>query len=86
MASNGLMKTAITGTCRICLRARNSNKYLKIVGEVSHGFATGHIWECFDIVDCDRVAMKKLNESHPKKHIIEAALERGRFEEYTYFN
>ena len=84
MASNGLMKTAVTGTCRMCLRARNSKKHLKIVGEVKHGFATGHVWECIDMVDCDRIAMQKIKDNHPKKHLIELAIQQGRFEEYVY--
>lgn len=43
MASNGLDSTAKSGKCRICQRVRNTSKYLKAVGEVRHGYATGHI-------------------------------------------
>ena len=84
MASNGLLNRAKTGTCRICQRARNSNKYLKVVGEVRHGFATGYIWECIDEVDCNKVALQKISSNHLKKHVIENALQKGRFKEYTY--
>ncbi len=60
MASNGLLNRAKNGTCRICQRVRNTDKYLNIVGEVRHGFATGHVWECKDKAACIEVAKDKL--------------------------
>ncbi|HRD42180.1 MAG TPA: hypothetical protein PLN30_00440 [Ferruginibacter sp.] len=85
MASDGLTHRAKKGTCRICQRSRNTDEQVKAVGEVRHGFATGHIWECRDIEDCDKVAAEKLsrNISGVIKSKIETALKRGRFTEYT---
>ena len=60
MASNGLLNKAKRGKCRICNRVRSTAKYLKAVGEVRHGYATGQIWECKDFEDCEEVAMKKI--------------------------
>ena len=88
MASNGLIEIAKTGTCRMCLRARKTYKYLKTVGEVRHGYATGHIWECVDIDDCDKVASKKLSSEicPTKKYKIKTAKETGRWKNYRYYN
>lgn len=89
MASNGLEKIATKGKCRICQRVRNVNKYLRIVGEVRHGFATGRIWECVNIEDCFCVAEKKLitpSVNHSTKEKIKVALEQGRFNEYKVYS
>lgn len=56
MASNGLLNRAKKGKCRICYRVRCTNKHVKAVGEVRHGFATGHVWECKDIEECENGA------------------------------
>lgn len=84
MASDGLTNRAKKGTCRICQRSRNTDEKVKAVGEVRHGFATGHIWECLDIEDCDKVAANKLrkNISDVTKAKIERAIELGRYTEY----
>lgn len=85
MASDGLKIKALTGTCRMCLRARSTDKYLNAVGEVRHGYATGHIWECIDKEECDKAAEKKLNSGKlgaVNRHKIEVAKERGRLTEY----
>jgi len=82
MASNGLLKRAVKGTCRICQRVRNTSNQVKAVGEVHHGFATGHVWECIDIEDCEKVARNKLKECSQetlKHRRIKNALERGRY-------
>lgn len=85
MASDGLTNRAKKGTCRICQRCRNTDNQVKAVGEVRHGFATGHIWECTDEKDCDKVAAEKLskNISGVIKARIETAIKVGRFTEYT---
>lgn len=85
MASDGLSNTARTGTCRMCLRARKS-EHLKIVGEVRHGFATGHIWECKNIVDCETAVMRKLNDDKldsVKETKIRTAMKIGRYDKYV---
>lgn len=87
MASDGLTNKAKNGTCRICQRVRNTNEQVKAVGEVRHGFATGHIWECRDEVGCDMVAHRKLADPKTSgiiKSKIETALKNGRFSEYKY--
>jgi hypothetical protein len=56
MASNGLLNRAKKGKCRICQRQRCTEKHVRAVGEVSHGYATGHIWECIDVVECKEKA------------------------------
>ena len=88
MASNGLLNKAKNGTCRICQRSRSTNKYLKAVGEVHHGFATGHIWECVDTEECDKSAAEKLI-NNKVSHVIHAAikegLKRGRYTKYEIF-
>lgn len=89
MASNGLDSTAKSGKCRICQRVRNTVKYLKAVGEVRHGYATGHIWECEDEEDCQKVAERKLSDSKTldwDKDKIKSALKRGRYKEYMVFS
>jgi len=84
MASDGITNKAKHGTCRMCQRSRDTDIHVKAVGEVHHGFATGHIWECRDIEDCDKVAAKKLskNISGIIKSKIENAMQQGRFREY----
>lgn len=68
MASNGLLSRAKTGTCWICQRVRKTDERLKIIGEVTHGYATGHTWECADRKDCIASAIKSLNlPINPKK-------------------
>ena len=87
MASNGLMRKAKKGTCRICQRSRNTDNQVRAVGEVCHGFATGHIWECIDLEDCDKVANEKLKASINvvTKSRIEQALNVGRFQQYMCY-
>lgn len=85
MASNGLINRAKTGTCRMCLRRRNVDKYLKTVGEVRRGYATGHIWECVDVQDCQGVALEKLRGnsiSIVQRGKIQSAQNSGRLEHY----
>lgn len=85
MASDGLLNRAKKGKCRICYRVRCTDKHVKAVGEVRHGFAVGHIWECIDIEDCETVAKRKLSEptrNPVEKHGIAFALKMGRFKEY----
>jgi len=85
MASNGLLNRAKKGTCRICQRSRNTINEVKAVGEVCHGFATGHIWECIDTNDCDRAANERLQNWRLNGNVrakIEIGLKRGRFTEY----
>jgi hypothetical protein len=84
MASNGLIQRAKNGKCRICQRTRSTSKHVKAVGEVSHGFATGHVWECIDVEECNQVAQMRIKENHPTKEHIKNALLNGRFNEYTY--
>lgn len=87
MASNGLNKQAKKGTCRICQRVRKA-EFLKKVGEVSHGFAVGYIWECEDIDQCKLTANNKLKQplNHVKRARIENALKAGNFTVYKYCN
>jgi predicted methyltransferase MtxX (methanogen marker protein 4) len=85
MASNVLYNKAKKGTCRICQRSRNTGNQVKAVGEVRHGFATGHIWECVDTQDCDKSAIERLQNWRLNEKVrgkIEAGLKRGRFTEY----
>lgn len=81
MASNGLINKAKTGTCRMCLRRRCTEKYVSPVAEVHHGFATGYVWECNDIQDCESEIKNKLNK-YPKHHRIHqkilTAINKGR--------
>jgi len=84
MSSNGLLNRAITGTCRICQRSRKTDIYLKSVGEVRRGYATGHIWECID--NCDEVANKRLHNYKLSGNVrakIKIGLERGPLLQYT---
>ena len=69
MASDGLIKRAKTGKCRMCQRVRNTNDQVKAVGEVLHGYATGHIWECKDVNDCEKAMELKLKKYHPESNI-----------------
>lgn len=88
MASNGLDNFAKSGKCRICQRVRNTEKYLKPVGEVRHGYATGHIWECENAEECQREAERKLNDSNISylhKDRIKSALKQGRFTKYVIY-
>lgn len=88
MASNGLEQRAKTGRCRICQRRRCTFKHVKEVGEVRRGFATGHIWECRDAEECEKVARQRLNDksrSGPEKSAIKVALQRGRFKHWKIF-
>ena len=71
MASNGLIDRAKKGKCRICLRVRCTEKHVKPVGEVRHGFGTGHIWQCKNTEDCDRVCSEKLKLHPPGSTIHE---------------
>lgn len=89
MASDGLTNTAKKGKCRMCLRVRDTLKYLKIVGEVRHGYATGHIWECIDVKDCERAAHNKINDktrARIERETIKFALKQGRYNRYKIFN
>lgn len=77
MASNGLLRRAVHGTCRICQRVRSTDKYLYAIGEVRWGFATGHAWNCKDRTECLNTANAKLanpNVSSVIKARIETAL------------
>jgi len=65
MASNGLLRKAKKGTCRICRRVRDTDK-LNIVGEVRHGFAVGNIWQCIDAAPCIEVYKRKLSTPSSK--------------------
>ena len=65
MASNGLLNRAKKGTCRMCLRVRCTDKHVKTVGEVRHGYATGYIWQCKDVDDCEKTINRKLSEHQP---------------------
>lgn len=90
MASDGLNKKAKTGTCRMCLRRRCTEKHVKPVADVFHGFAVGHIWECIDHEDCDKAAQEKLDKGQSigvvTHDAIVEAKKKGRWTEYKYFN
>ena len=87
MASDGLTSYAKTGKCRICYRVRKTDIQIKPVGEVRHGYATGHIWECIDVEDCERVANERANDkSRLDSKLIEIALRQGRFTEYRVYS
>lgn len=85
MASNGLMDYAKTGKCHICQRVRKTDEQVKPVGEVRRGFATGHVWECIDTEDCDRVAKERIAANRPDSRLIEISMERGRFKQWVVF-
>lgn len=84
MASDGLVNYAKTGRCRICHRVRKTDTQVKAVGEVRHGYATGHIWECIDIEDCDKVAQERISAGHPKSELIKIAVAQGRIGGYVF--
>lgn len=88
MASDGLNKRAKKGKCRICQRQRLTDQYVKPVGEVHHGFATGHIWECIDVVDCHTYAQNKYLNNQTNcvdKARIKLAIEQGNFRTYKIY-
>jgi len=85
MASNGLINKAKTGKCRMCFRVRNTDKFLRIVGEVRHGFATGHLWECKDEDECQHTALNRINNpvtNEIKRCHLKAAQKAGRANKY----
>jgi len=86
MASNGLLNKAKNGKCRICWRTRSTDVYVHAVGEVSHGFATGHVWECVDSLECREEALRRIKQGHISSRFIEIALEQGNTKEYFYKN
>jgi len=89
MASNGLTQYAKKGKCRICQRVRKTSTQVKAVGEVHHGFAVGHIWECIDREECNRAAKAKLgdeNRTNLERERIKLALSIGRYKEYVYYS
>ena len=82
MASNGLLNRAKNGKCRMCLRVRCTDKHVQPVGEVNHGFATGYIWQCINVADCDKIIQDKLSKNKEGTLIhetIQVALKVGRF-------
>lgn len=86
MSSDGLLNRAKKGTCRICQRSRCTIDKVKAVGEVRHGFATGHIWECIDHEDCNKAAEERLKNWRLSGNVrakIELGIKKGRFTEYT---
>lgn len=87
MSSDGLQKKAKMGKCWICQRIRSTEKHVKVVGEVRHGFAVGHIWECRDVDECTKVAIERSKD--PKRsdcEQIKFSLEQGRATNYIYRN
>jgi hypothetical protein len=84
MASDGLLNYAKNGKCHICQRLRKTDTQVKVVGEVRHGFATGHIWECVDTEECDKVAQERIIAGHSKSEFIKIALKRGRIKAYVW--
>ena len=74
MASNGILQYAKTGKCRICYRVRKTDSQVMPVGQVCHGYATGHIWECIDENECMNAAKKKIEVNHMDKTLIEMAI------------
>lgn len=88
MASNGLIITAKTGRCHICQRVRKTTKYVKAVGEVRHGYATGHVWECIDQESCIAHAHKELEREdiNPVKRArIKTGLSEGHYDHWKVF-
>ncbi len=82
MASNGLLNRAKKGVCRMCLRVRCTEKHVKPVGEVHHGFATGYIWQCIDAGDCEKTIAIKLKANQPNTTVhekIKHAVNAGRW-------
>lgn len=89
MASDGLNKKAIKGKCRICQRVRCTSEHVKAVGEVRHGYATGHIWECTDTRSCEVIANQKLEALKTNgvvKSRIEIALKEGNYKTYKIYH
>lgn len=84
MASNGLEKLAKKGKCRICQRVRNTTTQVKAVGEIHHGYATGHIWECIDQKECDNKAKEKIEKKANNWELIKIQLEKGHYTEYWW--
>lgn len=84
MSSNGLINIAKNGKCRICYRTRKSFDKVKPVGEVKHGFAIGHIWQCIDTEECDNTAKQRISSGHKDAFLIDIALKQGRFKKYVY--
>jgi hypothetical protein len=85
MASNGLTSRAGKGKCRICHRVRNTQTGVKAVGEVHHGFATGYIWECINIEECENVAIERASSCRPDSDHIAMELRRGRLKKYECY-
>ncbi len=82
MASNGLANRAKKGVCRMCMRSRCTDKHVEPVGEVHHGFAVGHLWQCIEEEDCQKAIEKKLAKYPPGSLIhkkIKFAVSRGRW-------
>lgn len=87
MSSDGLSNYAKTGKCRVCRRVRKTDTQVMPVGEVRHGYATGHIWECVDVVNCEKAAHEKLKDkTRHGNELIEFALSQGRWKEYRYYS
>lgn len=74
MASNGILNYAKTGKCRICYRVRKTTTQVTDVGEIYHGYATGHEWQCIDSQECTIAAKKKIVADHYHKPYIEMAM------------
>ena len=51
------------------LEVRCTDKHVKPVGETRKGFATGYIWECIDVADCEIAIVKKL-KAHQEGTLI----------------
>lgn len=88
MASDGISKRAQKGKCRICQRVRCTAGQVKAVGEIHHGFATGYIWECIDIADCDKIVKNKLGDLQINGVVrvrIEEAVKKGRLIDYPIY-
>lgn len=68
------------------MRVRDTLTKVKPVGEVRHGMATGHIWECIDTKECDMAANKKIAENHPDSPFIKTHIEQGRYTEWMIYS
>ena len=87
MSSNGILNEPKRAKCRMC-RCSKKTEYLKKVGEVHHGFATGYVWECINIKKCDLAAMnklKKLTLSPNSRARILQSIKDGRIKKYSIF-
>ena len=62
----------------MCYRRRCTDKHVKPVGEVRKGYATGYIWECMDIEDCETTMNTRTANRHNKMHLIQIARAGGR--------